>query len=89
MKGEQCYAFKSDYILKIGIFEVPNPQPAVFLGANRQKCVKFNFFFGFCLSALFSMNKNGTHQNLKTSPNIGTIPPTPTIGKSMKLGMNV
>ena len=57
--GLSCYT--TWWSLKSFIFCLPQqwqkPAIMVFWGANRQKCVKFNFFFGSYLTLLLSWNK--------------------------------
>ena len=57
--GLSCYT--TWWSLKSFIFCLPQqwqkPAIMVFWGANHQKCVKFNFFFGSYLTLLLSWNK--------------------------------
>ena len=57
--GLSCYT--TWWSLKSFIFCLPQqwqkPAIMVFWGANRQKCVKLNFFFGSYLTLLLSWNK--------------------------------
>ena len=50
-----------------------------FWAANRQKCIKWTNSFSILFLLIYVLIKNRAMQDLKISPKIYVIPPTPTI----------